>query len=223
MHLFMHNVGLRRFDFFTDVVQLMLYQGCDTNIQSQNGCAPIHLAIYHGDIENALVLLERGAQLHLSWQKPARWEKYWKDNGSGNEVFCLDMVEDDLAMRRILNSISTPQELAPVRSNCMQCKRKVIGFGKNHCHHCGSFVCRRCSENKLDPSYFPPYCSHLVKNSEAVKVCNLCEDILVTRKQDQQAIMGREVYFHPRQEDVSMLDSLDMETSFQACRQPTNV
>ena len=210
MHLLMHNLRLRKFDFFPDVVQLMLYEGCDVNLQSMNGCAPIHLAIYHGDFDNAVQLLEREAQLHLSWQKPLRWESHWKDNGSSNEVYCLDMVDDDNAMRRLLSSISCEQKFAPTRSNCMQCKRKIIGFGKKNCHHCGSSVCSRCSEHKLDPFYFPPYCRQLIERGECARVCNICEDMLVSRKQEQQAIMGREVYVHARQDDVSMMD---MDTS----------
>ena len=212
LHLYMHNLALRRFDFFADVVQLMLYQGCDTNIQSQNGCAPIHLAVYHHDFENATQLLEREAQLHLGWQKPSRWETYWKGNGSSSEVYCLDMVMDENDMRYLYSAISCEQKLAPTRTNCMQCKRKLMGFGKKHCLHCGSSVCGRCSEHTLDPSYFPPYCKNVIQCGESARVCNICEDILVTRKQEQQSIMGRELYFHTRQEEVSMLD---IESNFQ--------
>ena len=211
LHLLMHNMGLRRFDFYTDVVQLMLYQGYDTNSQSQNGCAPIHLAVYHHDFDNAVQFLEREAQLHLSWQKPVRWEKYWKDNGSSGEVYCLDMVGDEDTMRRLCTSISCEQTFAPTRTNCMQCKRKIIGFGKKNCHHCGSSVCSRCSEHKLDPSFFPPFCTKVIESGEPARVCNMCEHILVSRKEEQQTIMGRELCFHTRQDDVSMLD---MESSF---------
>jgi len=210
LHLFMHNTGLRRFDFYADVVQLMLYEGYDTNIQSQNGCTPIHLAVYHQDFDNAVVFLERSAQLHLSWQKPVRWEKYWKGNGSSSEVYCLDMIEDEETMRRIYSSISCEQKFAPTRSNCMQCKRKIIGFGKKNCYHCGTSVCNRCSERKLDPSFFPPFCKKVIEIGEPSRVCNICADILITRKEEHETIMGRELCFHTRQDDVSMLD---METS----------
>ena len=213
MHLFLHNLPISTFDFFPDIVQLMLYHGCDTNLQSQNGCAPLHLAVYHRDFDTATQLLERNAQLHLAWQKPSRWEKHWKDSGSSPEVLCLDMVDDEVSMRRLLSSISCQQKPAPARSNCMQCKRKIIGFGKKNCSHCGSTVCSRCSDHKLETSFFPPFCDAVIEAAECARVCNICNDILLSRKQEQEEIMGRELYFHSRQEDVSMLD---METGLQS-------
>ncbi len=151
--------------------------------------------------------LEREAQLHLSWQKPVRWEKYWKDNGSSGEVYCLNMVWDEDTMRRLCTSVSCEQTVSPTRTNCMQCKRKIIGFGKKNCHHCGSSVCSRCSESKLDPSFFPrPFCTKVIESGEPARVCNICEHILVSRKEEQQTIMERELCFHTRQDDVSMLD-----------------
>ena len=211
MHLFLHNIPLRNFDFFPDIVQLMLYQGCDVNLQSQNGCAALHLAVYHHDFDSAIQLLERNAQLHLAWQKPSRWEKYWRDNGSSPEVLCLDMIENQEMMRQLFSSISCAQVPAPVRPNCMQCKRKIMGFGKKNCSHCGSTVCSRCSEHKLETAFFPPYCKAVIETSECARVCNICNDILIVRKQEKEEIMGRELYVHSRQEDVSMLD---MESSF---------
>jgi len=209
MHLFMHNNSLRPFDFFHDIMQLMLYQGYDTNIQSQNGCTSIHLAIYHRDIDSAICLLERNSQLHLEWKKPIRWEKYWKDNGSSsNGVLCLDMIEDEETMHRLLSAISCEQHPAPInRSNCMQCKRKMMGFGKKHCQHCGSLVCSKCSDHWLDASFFPPYCKQVIREGDIARVCRLCNDILISRKRESEEVMGREVCFSShRQEDVSMLD-----------------
>jgi ankyrin repeat protein len=208
MHLFMHNNFLRSFDFFHDIIHLMLYQGYDTNLQSQNGCTSIHLAIYHRDIDSAISLLERNAQLHLVWNKPTRWETYWKDGGSLYGVLCLDMVEDQETMYRLLSAISCEQQPAPsTRTNCMQCKRKIIGFGKKNCRHCGSTVCTRCSDHWLDPSYFPQYCEEVIQERDLVRVCKLCNEILISRKRESEEVMGREVCFsNHRQEDVSMLD-----------------
>jgi hypothetical protein len=93
----------------------------------------------------------------------------------------------------------------------MQCKRKIMGFGKKNCSHCGSTVCSRCSEHKLETAFFPPYCKAVIETSECARVCNICNDILIVRKQEKEEIMGRELYVHSRQEDVSMLD---MESSF---------
>lgn len=207
MHLLMHNKSLRRFDFFPDLIQLMLFQGCDTNIQSMNGCTPLHLAIYHQDIDSAIELMERESQLHLRWQKPARWEVHWQDYGSSNEVYALDMIENRETMHRILSSITCEQQFAPPRPNCMQCKRKIAAFGKKNCFHCGSLVCARCSPQKLEPSFFPPYC-HALVGAEDSRVCNICEEILTSRKEEEETIMGREVFVvaSSRQEEVSMLD-----------------
>eukprot|EP00553_Chaetoceros_curvisetus_P012594 CAMPEP_0204636762 /NCGR_PEP_ID=MMETSP0717-20131115/34776_1 /ASSEMBLY_ACC=CAM_ASM_000666 /TAXON_ID=230516 /ORGANISM="Chaetoceros curvisetus" /LENGTH=649 /DNA_ID=CAMNT_0051655911 /DNA_START=346 /DNA_END=2296 /DNA_ORIENTATION=- len=211
MHLLMHNEHLRRFDFFPDLVQLMLYQGCDVNIQSLNGCTSLHLAIYHQDFNSAVELLERGSQIHLTWQKPLRWEKHWRTTGSSNEVYALEMIEDEETIRRLFSSITCEQKPAPPRPNCMLCKRKIVSFSKKNCSHCGSLICSRCSSHKLDKSFFPPYSNSKIKDDEFVRVCLICEDILTSRKYEQENIMGREVLI-PRQDEVSMLD---METSFE--------
>ena len=116
------------------------------------------------------------------------------------------MIEDEETMHRVYSSISCEQKFAPTRSNCMQCKRKIIGFGKKNCNHCGTFICNRCSERKLDPSFFPPFCKKVIEIGEPSRVCNICADILITRKEEHDTIMGRELCFHTRQDDVSMLD-----------------
>lgn len=206
MHLFLHNVYLQSYDFFADIVQLMLYQGCDTNIQSMNGCAAIHLSIYHQDYNTATQLLERNAQLHLAWQKPSRWQKFWKGHSSSNEVYCLDMIDDLSIMRQLFGSIKCEQQLAPSRSNCMQCKRKLIGFGKKNCHHCGSTVCGSCADQKLESDFFPSYCQRVKESGNPARVCDLCNDILIERKHGREEVVGRELVFSSRQEDVSMLD-----------------
>ena len=68
-------------------------------------------------------------------------------------------------------------------ANCMGCKRNIIGFRRKNCHHCGSSVCSRCSEHKL---VFPrPFCTKVIESGEPARVCNICEHILVSRKEEQ--------------------------------------
>jgi myosin V len=211
VHLLLHNLRLRRFAFFSDLVQFMLFNGFDTNLQSLNGCSSLHLAIYHQDFDNAVQLLEREAQLHLSWQKPTRWASHWNDNGS-TQVYCMDMVSDPEIMYQLFSSISTEQTLAPSRSTCMQCKKRIGAFGKKNCRHCGCLICLTCGPNKLDSGFFPPYCQKVIQSGEPMRVCNICEEILVSRKNDSDGVLGREVYIPTnRREEISMLD---YETSF---------
>jgi ankyrin repeat protein len=206
MHLLLHNLRLRRCAFFSDLVQFMLFNGFDTNLQSLNGCSPLHLAIYHQDFDNAIQLLEREAQLHLPWQKPARWASHWDETGS-SQVYCMDMVSDAEIMYQLFSSISTEQTLAPSRSNCMQCKKRIGAFGKKNCRHCGCLVCLKCGPNKLDACFFPPYCQKVVQSGEPMRVCNICEEILVSRRNDSDGVLGREVYIPTtRREEISMLD-----------------
>jgi ankyrin repeat protein len=211
VHLLLHNLRLRRFAFFSDLVQFMLFNGFDTNLQSLNGCSPLHLAIYHQDFDNAFQLLEREAQLHLSWQKPTRWASHWNDNGS-TQVYCMDMISDPEIMYQLFSSISAEQTLAPSRSTCMQCKKRIGAFGKKNCRHCGCLICLTCGPNKLDSGFFPPYCQKVIQSGEPMRVCNICEEILVSRKNDSDGVLGREVYIPTnRREEISMLD---YETSF---------
>jgi ankyrin repeat protein len=206
MHLLLHNLRLRRFAFFSDLVQFMLFNGFDTNLQSLNGCSPLHLAIYHQDFDNSIQLLEREAQLHLPWQKPVRWASHWDDTGS-SQVYCMDMISDAEIMYQLFSSISTEQTLAPSRSSCMQCKKRIGAFGKKNCRHCGCLVCLKCGPNKLDASLFPPYCHKVIQSGEPMRVCNICEEILISRRNDSDGVLGREVYIPTtRREEISMLD-----------------
>lgn len=207
MHLLLHNTRLRRFAFFPDLVQFILFNGYDTNLQSLNGCAPIHLAIYHQDFDSAIQLLEREAQLHLSWTKPARWASHWNEIGSSQQVLCMDMISDQDIMHQLFSSISSEQTLGPSRPYCMQCKKKIGAFGRKNCRHCGCLLCLKCAPNKLDTIFFPPYCEKVIQSGEPMRVCLICEDILISRKEDSDGVLGREVYIPTsRHEDISMLD-----------------
>jgi len=69
LHLFCHNMPLRRFPFYDNTLKFLLVSGGDTNIASISGCTPLHLALYHRDTDTAIQLVEHGAQLHLPWKK----------------------------------------------------------------------------------------------------------------------------------------------------------
>jgi ankyrin repeat protein len=204
LHLVLHNMNLRKFDFFDDLVQLIIYHGSATDIHALSGCTPLHLALYHQDTKNAIQLVENGAQLHHPWVKPARWQAHWAECCTGNQVYSLEMIDDDEIRLSLVSSIKSKQNIAPPRSNCMHCKKKISAFNRaKNCQHCGSLVCSQCAPNNLDKSFFPSYCE--IKEDEG-KVCLICETLLISRKRDAN-IMGREVYaIHGRQEDVSFLD-----------------
>ena len=122
------------------------------------------------------------------------------------------MVSDPEIMYQLFSSISTEQTLAPSRSTCMQCKKRIGAFGKKNCRHCGCLICLTCGPNKLDSGFFPPYCQKVIQSGEPMRVCNICEEILVSRKNDSDGVLGREVYIPTnRREEISMLD---YETSF---------
>lgn len=212
IHLLLHNEELRSFTIYHELVHLMLHFGSDPNLKSNSGATPLHLAVYHQDYFSATELVSKGAQLHLLWTKPTRWKAYWSDD-SLIEVTCLDMIEDQHIMYRILSSISCTQIKSPVRSKCMLCKKKIGTFSRQyHCNHCGSHICGQCSTNYCqEESYFPQRLEN--RSSEILTVCKICQDILISRKHEQ-SIMGREVYaIHNQQEEISFLD---IDTSFQA-------
>lgn len=68
LHYFCNNVQLRQFASYHEVLQLLLAQS-DTNIATESGCTPLHLALYHQDIDAGELLVKHGAQVNLPWLK----------------------------------------------------------------------------------------------------------------------------------------------------------
>jgi ankyrin repeat protein len=67
--LLCHNQALRREDVYQECLHSMLFHGADPNQQSDTGCTPLHLSLYHKDIDSAVQLVNRAAELHLLWRK----------------------------------------------------------------------------------------------------------------------------------------------------------
>jgi ankyrin repeat protein len=211
LHLVLHNAELREGDHYYEMIRLMLHHGGDPNIPSLSGCTPLHLSLYHQDIRSTLLLTEKGAQLHLPWEKPNRWHTHWVNTSHDGIVFCFEMIDDIEILRKIISVISCKQKDAPRRQKCMQCKRKFGKFGRQYnCGFCGSLVCSQCAPTTLGGAYFPP-CFDDDILQENTRVCILCEQMLITRKQEND-LMGKEVYAIHGDEDVSFLGN---DTSFQ--------
>ena len=73
--LFCHNDAIRNEGGYQECLHSMLYHGADPNQQSNTGCTPLHLSLYHQDIDSAVQLVNRGAELHLMWSKVRIIEK----------------------------------------------------------------------------------------------------------------------------------------------------
>lgn len=69
LHLICHNNGLRQFNFYPELLNMVLRHGGDPNQQSAAGCTALHLSLYHRDIDSAVELVADGAQLHPLWKK----------------------------------------------------------------------------------------------------------------------------------------------------------
>eukprot|EP00980_Cylindrotheca_fusiformis_P027951 scaffold22574_cov125-Cylindrotheca_fusiformis.AAC.4 len=67
--LLCHNNALRRYNEFQECLHAMLYHGADPNQTSDTGCTPLHLSLFHKDIDSAVQLINRAAELHLLWRK----------------------------------------------------------------------------------------------------------------------------------------------------------
>ena len=175
IHLYCHNNSVRQYVFYHEALQLMLAKG-DPNQQSLSGCTPLHLALYHNDIESASILVRFGAELNAQWKKPVRWETFWTDMEC-DTVLPLDMVEDLNVLHSIITNISTEQNPAPHRSKCMHCKIKFRMFSRHHnCSHCARSICGRCSRT-MNSSIVP---HHSGKSDALLKVCVLCEAMLLS-------------------------------------------
>jgi ankyrin repeat protein len=72
LHILCHNIELRRFEFFHEILAFALHHGADPNKCSASGCTPLHLAMYHRDVVSAVLLVRYGAELHLPWLKVSR-------------------------------------------------------------------------------------------------------------------------------------------------------
>ena len=69
LHLLSHNNKLRSLGCFQETLHTLLFHGADPNVQSLTGCTALHLSLYHRDINSAIQLVSRGAQLHVLWKK----------------------------------------------------------------------------------------------------------------------------------------------------------
>jgi myosin V len=67
--LLCHNNELRKKGIFENCLQALLNHGAKTNAQSNTGCTPLHLCLYHGDFHSAATLIRHSAELHLLWKK----------------------------------------------------------------------------------------------------------------------------------------------------------
>jgi myosin-5 len=68
--LLCHNEDLRyHFEFFQECLNTLLYYGADPNHQSNSGCTPLHLSLYHQDIDSAIQLISHSADLHMLWNR----------------------------------------------------------------------------------------------------------------------------------------------------------
>lgn len=179
LHLLCHNDKLRRRRNYQEILHSLLLHGADPSIQSLTGCTPLHLSLYHKDIDSAIQLVQSGAELHHLWKKPKRWPAFW-DHVESSGVLALDMVEKQDDLRRILSVITTSHQFAPSRSHCMQCKTTLSTFSRaHHCRNCSRLTCKDCSKACLPPEYFPKN----FKVSEPSWACTVCEKILTARKE----------------------------------------
>lgn len=69
LHLLCHNDELRNLGVLHEILHAILFHGGDPNLQSLTGCTPLHLSLYHRDIDSAVQLVSNGAELHFLWKK----------------------------------------------------------------------------------------------------------------------------------------------------------
>ncbi|EJK63124.1 hypothetical protein THAOC_16235, partial [Thalassiosira oceanica] len=180
LHLFCHNQAARRHAFYHEALHLMLVNGADPNQVSLSGCTAIHLALFHQDVDAAVLLVRNGAQINQKWKKPQKWQATWTDMGT-EDILPLDMIEDVSMLSRILCEISSPQAKAPKRIRCMHCKNKLGMFARNaNCSHCGRSICGRCCAGTL-PASICPHIQNEESKGNMCRVCILCKPIILSR------------------------------------------
>lgn len=71
--LLCHNEDLRHYsEAFQECLNTLLFYGADPNYQSNTGCTPLHLSLYHKDIDSAIQLISHSAELHMLWNRVSR-------------------------------------------------------------------------------------------------------------------------------------------------------
>ena len=69
LHLLCHNEKLRLRRSYQEILHTLLLHHADPSIQSLTGCTPLHLSLYHRDIDSSIQLVQSGAELHHLWRK----------------------------------------------------------------------------------------------------------------------------------------------------------
>jgi len=186
--LLCHNDGLRQHSAFQECLHSLLFHGANPNHQSNTGCTPLHLSLYHNDVDAAVQLVHNSAELHFLWKKPETWTvPNINSVNDSPELLALDMVVDGHSVHRILASISHPMQWAPthLRPWCMNCNTlndpNATATTMIHCRHCGRHVCGSCARTKLTPDFFP----ESFEIYDPSWVCLVCERILVTRQEEK--------------------------------------
>ena len=89
LHLLCQNATARRRQVLTEMLRLLVDHAAEPNVKAQDGCTAIHLALFHKDMEAALILMGAGASLTMPWSFPngTRWTKWWlKDDVASGGV-----------------------------------------------------------------------------------------------------------------------------------------
>ena len=120
--------------------------------------------------------------ISFSFTKPSHWIPFWDERGQ-TKTLVLDMITEEENLISLLSCIKYPQNWAPSRLMCMQCK---VAFGafvrQHHCRHCGSVVCGQCSPRPVDSNLFPgTFDKAELSKRGPVRVCTVCENILQDR------------------------------------------
>ena len=167
-----------------ECLHLLINNGADINIQTNDGRTLLHMLLVERDFETAKTLVQSGAGLMLEWRKGAIGGAGSPTKARPGGVFQIELVTDEAMVYNLLSSITSPPIWVDdnCRVSCMSCK---VNFGKimnrrHHCRHCGRLVCNSCSPAMLPNHFFPEGFKGVLSHAES-KVCRVCEQILCRR------------------------------------------
>ena len=187
------------------MVELLLEFDAHPNSQDAEGCTAVIIACMHREFNICILLMQQGADMNIPCAMDCYLlsKGYNRDSVNGLQELAKECTMSDLLPKppryRVFSAISAIQTSIPddSRDRCMNCGSAFTssffsGFftGKHHCRHCNRLLCKECCYGELPRHLFPEFVCEAYPSADPIKVCVICEKIVVELASQNGLDMG---------------------------------